>query len=168
MNCQWTWIQNSKEPGYKRIKNNGNNIIIFLFLSHSHLLLDVKSVAISVASVPPSTGTWKNTLQRPTTTTPASSVRRGLKRWTVLNSTSWRAIQTNRQPEGCWTTGRLPVKTCLVGRLLVWLVIWTACHMGQNSCAGHKLFQSTGSKSFEHVYYKLENTIDKVSSWHLP
>lgn len=71
----------------------------FLFSPFLSLPSDVKSVAISVGSAPHWTGTWRNTLQRHTTTTLVSSVIRDLRSWTVLNSIRWKAIQRNRPPE---------------------------------------------------------------------
>lgn len=72
------------------------------FFPYQHYLSGVRSVAISVANVPPLTGIWRNTIQKPTTTTPASSAKRDLRSWTVLNSTNWKATRTSRWSEVCW------------------------------------------------------------------
>lgn len=72
-----------------------NNTFLHSRLYVSSAPPGVRSAATSVASVPPSTGTWKNTLQRPSTTTPVSSATRGLRSWTASSSTNWKATQTS-------------------------------------------------------------------------
>lgn len=67
---------------------------LFFFLtcsflsSHPRHTLDAKSVGTSVVSERLWTGTWRSTLQKLTTTSPASSARRGSRNWTVLNFTN--------------------------------------------------------------------------------
>lgn len=129
------------------------------FSPYQHYLSGVRSVAISVANVPPLTGIWRNTLQKPTTTTPASSAKRDLRSWTVLNSTNWKATQTSRWSEVCWHVQKKyrmaqkgPVEDFtlffpLKSRMKLWRQKTVDIDIS-SSCEGHSLCQSSELKFF--------------------